>query len=140
MQLIFVLFLCAVITCLAVADEADDVKELIEKTIREHAGSEELSRHIHARVQIFEDCTSKHPEEEAALLRKMVLPVVTGGTKCASAKIDTADHAEKVQAVKKCFRETDKRVKEAAGLTKEEAVAYDEIKPCFYANLKEVDV
>ncbi|KAK8769582.1 hypothetical protein V5799_013953 [Amblyomma americanum] len=128
MQRIFVLFLCAVITCLAVADE---------------------------------DCTSRHPEEEATLLRKMVLPVVTGGTKCASAKIDTADHAEKVQAhlpniyamgaecvasktgitdpaekssmIATCFWNSTKHHRESSGLTDQELIMYDEVWNCVLA-------
>ncbi|XP_077495472.1 uncharacterized protein LOC144106505 [Amblyomma americanum] len=139
MQRIFGLCLCLGLLYLVTADELEEVKEQIEKAVRENAGSDELAEKIISKGKILLDCASKNPEG-VALLRKITLPVATEGTKCAATKSDISDPAERELAGKQCFRDASIRAKEAAGLTEKENVAYDEVKVCILTNLHEVKV
>ncbi|XP_037582683.1 uncharacterized protein LOC119466278 [Dermacentor silvarum] len=130
MQNIFVVYLCLSITFLASGDEVEDVAELIEESVREHAGSDELAEKILAKVKAIQECAAEHPEDGLELLKKLTVPITKEGTKCAATKSDIEDTIEREDAVRHCFREVAKRIMESTPLTEKETAAHRAIRDC----------
>ncbi|KAL3192512.1 hypothetical protein MRX96_058932 [Rhipicephalus microplus] len=119
--------------------EVDDIMELLQKKIHELASTNELKQKVLHRITIARDCSLAYDEVGVALLRKMIMPIVSGATPCASMKSGIPDPVERDQAEKQCFKEMAFQTKASVGLTPEEDATFKEVSACIFSRLPVVN-
>ncbi|KAK8769580.1 hypothetical protein V5799_013951 [Amblyomma americanum] len=111
----------------------DEIAKLLEQKVRENAGSEKLALKLLIGANIVRNCASEHSEDGQALLKKMFVPIVSEGAKCAASKAGIADAVERDLAEKICFRDAADSTKASTQLTEKETAIFDAIRACTIA-------
>ncbi|KAL1475154.1 hypothetical protein MTO96_037486 [Rhipicephalus appendiculatus] len=109
--------------------------ELLQKKIHELASTDELKQKVLHRITIARDCSFAYDEVGVALLRKMIVPIVSGATPCASTKAGIPDAIERDLAEKQCFKEVAFQTQATVGLTPEEDATFKEVSACIFSRL-----
>ncbi|KAK8769583.1 hypothetical protein V5799_013954 [Amblyomma americanum] len=124
--------------CAVAAGEVEDLMQLLEQKVYELSSTEELTGKLLERIRIARDCSLSRGEIGVAVLKKMIVPIISEATPCASGKSGIPDPVERDLAEKVCFKDVAMRTQATVGLTDDESAAFEVIAPCIFSQLPAV--
>ncbi|XP_077544755.1 uncharacterized protein LOC144157912 [Haemaphysalis longicornis] len=135
MRVYFCGFVTVFIVCCLADSEVAEIMAVLDSVIRENGGTEELKQKTMGRIRIARQCSREQRTLGPQMFRKVTLPTVTEGTKCASKKSMITDPVERDIAEKECFREASLRQRNSGLFTAEEIDGFDTMAACIASHL-----